>query len=60
MLALRAWEGLNGKVHDWNRYEVEVIPVIKVMTVPELVHVRASRHYCWQVRASVLEPEIVA
>ena len=26
MPALRAWERLNGKVHDWNRYEVEVIP----------------------------------
>jgi hypothetical protein len=28
MLAIRAWERLNGKVHDWERYEVEVIPVI--------------------------------
>ncbi len=51
MLAVRAWERLNGKVHDWERYEVEVIPVITVMTVPELVHVTGlSKHYCWQVR----------
>lgn len=51
MLALRASERLNGKVHDWDRYEAKVIPVIKVMTVPELVHVTGlSRHYCWQVR----------
>jgi len=51
MLAVRAWERLNGKVHDWNRYEAEVILVIKVMTVPELVHVTGlSRHYCWMVR----------
>ena len=51
MLAVRAWERLNGKVHDWDRYEAQVIPVIKVMTVPELVHVTGlSRHYCWQVR----------
>jgi hypothetical protein len=29
-----------------------VIPIITVMTVPELVHVTGlSRHYCWQVRA---------
>jgi hypothetical protein len=52
MLAVRAWERLNGKVHDWDQYEAEVIPVIQVMTVPELVHVTGlSRHYCWQVRA---------
>jgi hypothetical protein len=51
MLAHRAWERLNGKVHDWDRYEAEVIPIIKVMTVPELVHVTGlSRHYRWQVR----------
>lgn len=43
MLAVRPWERLNGKVHDWNRYEAEVIPVIKVMTVPELVHVTGLR-----------------
>jgi hypothetical protein len=49
---IRAWERLNGKVHDWDRYENEVVPVINVMTVPELVHVTGlSRHYCWQVRA---------
>jgi CRISPR-associated endonuclease Cas1 len=52
MLAVRAWERLNGKVHDWDRYEVEVIPVVEAMTVPELVHVTGlSRHYCWQVRS---------
>lgn len=52
MLAVRAWERLNGKVQDWDRYEAEVIPFIKIMTVPELVHVTGlSRHYCWQVRA---------
>jgi hypothetical protein len=50
MLALRAWERLNGKVHDWDRYEAEVIPVIKAMTVPELVHVTGLSHYCWLVR----------
>jgi CRISPR-associated endonuclease Cas1 len=52
MLAIRAWERLNGKVHDWDRYETDVIPVIEAMTVPELVHLTGlSRHYCWQVRA---------
>jgi hypothetical protein len=52
MLAIRAWERLNGKVHDWDRYETGVIPMIEAMTVPELVHLTGlSRHYCWQVRA---------
>lgn len=51
MLAVRAWERLHGKVHDWDRYEVEVIPAVEAMTVPELVHMTGlSRHYCWQVR----------
>jgi hypothetical protein len=32
--------------------EAEVVPLMKRMTVPELVHVTGlSRHYCWQVRA---------
>jgi hypothetical protein len=52
MLAIRAWEREKGKVHDWDRYESEVGPLIAVMTVPELVHLTGlSRHYCWQVRA---------
>ena len=52
MLEIRAWERLNGKVHDWGWYEAEVMPVVAVMTVPELVHVTdLSSHYCWQVRA---------
>jgi hypothetical protein len=52
MLAVRAWERLNGKVHDWDRYEAEVVPIINGMTVPELVQVTGlSRHYCWQARA---------
>jgi hypothetical protein len=38
MLAIRAWEREKGKVHDWDRYESEVGPLIAVMTVPELVH----------------------
>ena len=51
MLAIRAWERLNGKVPDWDRYVADVIPVITAMTVPELVHVTGlSLHYCWQVR----------
>jgi len=51
MLAIRAWERENGKVHDWDRYEAEVVPMIAVMTVPELVHLTGlTRHYCWQVR----------
>jgi hypothetical protein len=51
MLAIRAWERENGMVHDLDRYEAEVVPMIAVMTVPELVHLTGlSRHYCWQVR----------
>jgi hypothetical protein len=51
MLAIRAWERENGKVHDWDRYEAEVVPMIAVMTVPELVHLTGlSPPYCWQVR----------
>jgi hypothetical protein len=52
MLAIRAWERLNGKAHDWDKFEAEVKPIITFMTVPELVPVTGlSPHYCWQVRA---------
>ena len=52
MLAVRAWERLNGKAHDWNLYETDIVPVLSVLTVPELVSLTGlSRHYCWQVRA---------
>ena len=32
--------------------EAEVVPVLSLLTVPELVTLTGlSRHYCWQVRA---------
>jgi hypothetical protein len=52
MLAVRAWERHHGKAHDWDRYGAEVVPILSVLTVPELVSLTGlSRHYCWQVRA---------
>jgi len=52
MLAVRAWERRHGKAHDWDRYRAEVVPLLSVLTVPELVSLTGlSRHYCWQVRA---------
>lgn len=52
MLAVRAWEWLHGKTHDWNRYEAAVVPVLSASTVPELVSLTGlSSHHCWQVRA---------
>ena len=35
MLAIRAWERENGRMHDWGRYEAEVVPMLAVMTVPD-------------------------
>lgn len=52
MSEIRAWESINGKSHDWDKYLKRVRPIIASMTVPELVRVTGlSTHYCWQVRA---------
>lgn len=52
MLAIRAWERINGRSHDWDRYRTEIVPLLTSMTVPELMDVTGlSQHFCWQVRA---------
>ena len=51
MLAIRAWEREHGKVIDRQKYETEILPSIRNLSIPALMAATAlSQHYCWQVR----------
>ena len=50
--ARRAWEREHGRDFDLARYEQEVVPVIRRMTVLQLASATGlSTYYCWQIRA---------
>jgi len=51
MLQIREWERFNGNEHDWDRYEAEVIPIVRSLTPSGLARItRLSTHHWWQVR----------
>jgi CRISPR-associated endonuclease Cas1 len=51
MSAIRAWEREHGTAVDRVKYEAEIVPALKALTVPAIMAVTGlSQHYCWQVR----------
>jgi hypothetical protein len=51
MLANRAWEREHGRDFDIDRYQTEVLPRLRAMTIPALAHVTGlSSYYLWRVR----------
>ncbi len=50
--ARRAWEREHGREVDAQRYEREILPRIRAMTVPALVGATGlSSYYCWEIRS---------
>lgn len=48
MLAIRAWEREHGSGFDHVRYEAEILPALKELTVPMIMAATGlSQHYCW-------------
>jgi hypothetical protein len=51
MLANRAWEREHGRVFDVERYESEILPLVRSITISALAHATAlSDFYLWRVR----------